>query len=116
MHPIVLKAVEDQQFSNPVPVGQPIGDPIAQARTAGEYNLQGTAAETGIWECTPGSFRRGIKEAEYSYIISGDGSFTPDGGEPLAFRSGDTLCFPPDCQGTWTIRETVRKSYVIFAR
>lgn len=115
MHPIVIPAVSETQFSDPVPVGTPVGDSVAHARLAGERDLPGVAASTGIWECSPGSFRRGVKQAEYSFIIIGEGSFTPDGGEPLPFRAGDTLCFPPDCQGTWTIRQTVRKSYVIFA-
>lgn len=110
MKPVVLAAVTEEQFSEPAPVG----DSGAHSRSAGQHSLQGANAETGIWECTPGSFRRGVKEAEYSYIISGAGSFTPDGGEPLEFRAGDTLCFPPDSQGVWSIRETVRKSYVIF--
>lgn len=114
MKPVVLNAAQDHHFSQPAAVGQPLGKPVAQARTACEHPLQGVAAETGIWECTPGAFRRGVKEAEYSYIISGEGSFTPDGGAPLEFRAGDTLCFPPGSQGVWTIRQTVRKSYVIF--
>lgn len=114
MKPVVLNAAQEHQFSQPSPVDQPLGEPVAHARTACEHRLEGTGAETGIWECTPGVFRRGVKEAEYSYIISGEGSFTPDGGEPLAFRAGDTLCFAPDSQGIWTIRQTVRKSYVIF--
>lgn len=110
MKPVVLAAVTEQQFS----ARTPVGDSAALSRSAGEHSLQGANAQTGIWECTPGRFRRGVKAAEYSYIISGAGSFTPDGGEPLEFRAGDTLCFPPDSQGLWTIRETVRKSYVIF--
>lgn len=114
MQPVLIKAVTEAQFSQPAPVAQPVGETIAQASTAGEHSLIGAAAETGIWQCTPGSFRRGVKQAEYSYIISGEGSFTPDGGAPLAFCAGDTLCFPPDSQGTWEIRQTVRKSYVIF--
>lgn len=110
MNPVVLSAVTEEHFSEPTPVG----DSTAHSRSAGQHSLQGVAAETGIWECTPGSFRRGVKQAEYSYIISGEGSFTPDGGEPLEFRAGDSLCFPPDSQGVWCIRQTVRKSYVIF--
>lgn len=110
MNPIVIPAVSEEQFSSPTP----LGDSGAHSRSAGQHSLPGANAETGIWECTPGSFRRGVKEAEYSYIISGAGSFTPDGGVPLEFRAGDSLCFPPDSQGTWTIRQTVRKSYVIF--
>ncbi|MFV3402688.1 MULTISPECIES: cupin domain-containing protein [Pseudomonas] len=114
MQPVVIKAVTDAQFSDALAVAKPVGDGLAHTRTAGQYDLPGVEASTGIWECTPGSFRRALKQAEYSYIISGEGSFTPDGGQPLEFCAGDTLCFPEDCQGTWVVRRTLRKSYVVF--
>ncbi|WP_225316340.1 cupin domain-containing protein, partial [Pseudomonas aeruginosa] len=38
---------------------------------------------TGIWECTPGRFRRQVEQAEYSYIVSGEGRFTPDEGQAV---------------------------------
>ncbi|MNR32222.1 Cupin domain protein [compost metagenome] len=53
-------------------------------------------------------------EAEYSYIVSGEGSFTPDGGESIEFRAGDALYFPANTEGTWDIRQALRKTYLIF--
>ncbi|MDZ3991095.1 cupin domain-containing protein [Pseudomonas sp. Teo4] len=114
MQPVVIKAVAEAQFGQSVAVGKPLGEVIAHTRSAGEHNLEGAEAVTGIWECTPGTFRREVMQAEYSYIISGEGSFTPDQGEALEFRAGDTLCFPPNSEGTWVVRQTLRKSYVIF--
>ncbi len=69
---------------------------------------------TGIWECTPGRFRRQVEQAEYSYIVSGEGRFTPDEGQAVEFRAGDALYFAVATQGTWDIRQTVRKTYLIF--
>lgn len=55
------------------------------------------AAETWLWECSPGRFE-------------------PDAaGEPaVEFRAGDTLFFPPETRGVWEIREAVRKVYVML--
>ena len=70
---------------------------------------------TGIWECTPGQFRRSVAGAEVMYILTGACTFTPEGGEPHEIRAGDTLFFPSNTHGVWDIRETVRKVYVVFA-
>ena len=69
----------------------------------------------GIWECTPGRFARQLVEAEVMHILAGCGRFTPTSGEPIEFRSGDTLFFPADTTGEWDIRETVRKVFVVLA-
>jgi uncharacterized cupin superfamily protein len=72
--------------------------------------------ETGIWECTPGRWRRQIVEQEFCHFISGRGTFTPDGGEPIAFQAGDAFLLPQNSLGIWDIQETVRKTYVIIER
>uniref|UniRef100_UPI000666B36B cupin domain-containing protein n=1 Tax=Pseudomonas aeruginosa TaxID=287 RepID=UPI000666B36B len=59
-------------------------------------------------------FRRQVEQAEYSYIVSGEGRFTPDEGQAVEFRAGDALYFAAATQGTWDIRQTVRKTYLIF--
>lgn len=67
----------------------------------------------GIWECTPGKLQRHIAEAEFSYIIEGEGSFTTDKGEKIEFGPGDSLYFAPNTKGEWEIKTTVRKAYFI---
>lgn len=42
------------------------------------------------------------------------GSFTPDAGDPIHFQAGDALYFAANSLGTWDIRETVRKTYLIL--
>jgi uncharacterized protein len=69
----------------------------------------------GIWECTPGRFARQLAQAEVMHILKGHGRFTPTRGEPVEFRSGDTLFFPAHTPGEWDIRETVRKVFVVLA-
>lgn len=110
--PVLIRVENDSAFSAPAAVGAPTSDEIAHARTAG--NTQTPAGNAGIWECTPGRFRRQVAQAEYSYFISGEGSFTPDGGGTVEFRAGDSIWFAPDTQGEWDIRQTVRKAYLIL--
>jgi len=91
---------------------EPIGTPVAAAATyaaAGQGGLN-----TGVWECSPGRFRRQVMEREFSHFISGHGFFIPDEGEPIELRAGDAILFPANCHGTWDIRETLRKSFVII--
>lgn len=69
--------------------------------------------DTGLFECTSGTYRRSVKEAEVMHILSGSGRFTPDGEATVHFRGGDTLFFAANTQGTWEVDETMRKVYVI---
>lgn len=90
----------------------PIGDIVARQATSQHQEIDGVSA--GVWESTPGIFRRFLKNREFSHIISGWCIFTPDGGEPVEIRAGDAVLFPANCEGVWDIRETLRKTYVLF--
>jgi uncharacterized cupin superfamily protein len=70
--------------------------------------------KTGIWEATPGRFRRAVMDAEFSHFIAGHATFVADDGQIFEFREGDAAFFPPGTQGTWTIHDTLRKTYVIW--
>lgn len=73
-----------------------------------------TSVDTGIYQITPGTYRRAVKQAEIMHFIAGRGRFTPDGAETIQFQSGDTLFFEANTEGTWEILETMRKIYVIL--
>ncbi|MBR2691929.1 MAG: cupin domain-containing protein [Aquamicrobium sp.] len=109
MSPTLIRA---DAFGAPVAVSRPTSEPAALFRTAADQEIP--VGSTGFWECTPGRFRRQVPQAEYSYFISGQGSFTPDGGEPIPFRAGDAIYFAANTEGEWNIIETVRKTYLIF--
>jgi hypothetical protein len=69
---------------------------------------------TGIWECTPGSFpsqRDGI--CELMTFLAGDATIIDADGTKHEIRPGVVRFFPDGWQGTWDIRETVRKTYTI---
>lgn len=70
--------------------------------------------DTGIFECSTGSYRRSVRQAEIMHFLNGSGSFTPDGEETLTFKAGDSFFFEENTQGTWVIETQMRKLYVIF--
>ena len=70
--------------------------------------------QTGIWECTPGSFpsrRDGF--CELMHFVAGDATITDAGGAQREVRPGTVIFVPDGWEGVWDIRETVRKTYVI---
>jgi len=70
--------------------------------------------QTGIWECTPGSFpskRDGC--CELMHFVAGDATITDADGTVREVRPGAVIFVPDGWQGTWDIRETVRKTYTI---
>ncbi|MDD2048986.1 cupin domain-containing protein [Pseudomonas putida] len=98
------------QESNPVAV--PLGEPVSIASVTAVERSDGV--ETGIWECTPGRWRRQIVQQEFCHFIKGRCTFTPDGGEPLTIEAGDAIMLPANSTGIWDIEETVRKTYVLI--
>lgn len=92
----------------------PIGDIVASQSTAQHQINEEVGASIGVWESTPGVFRRHLKNREFSHIVSGWCFFTPDGGESVELRAGDAVLFPENCEGTWDIRETLRKTFLLF--
>ena len=65
-------------------VGQPLSEPPCQLRGTKIVAPIPNAPEIGLWECAPGAYRRQTRSAETMHIISGEATFTPDGGEPVA--------------------------------
>ena len=45
------------------PVGEPVGQPVPALRGQGAHE----GPDVGVWECSPGRFRRQIKSAELNY-------------------------------------------------
>lgn len=115
MLPIVVREDDKEKFTPPAPVASPVGMPVAMSCTAGHRTVPDGRGTTGVWECSIGRFRRQVAEAEYSFIIDGEGSFTPDGCAPIEFCAGDALYFPANTQGEWEILKVVRKAYLILS-
>lgn len=99
-------------LGEPGAVGAPLGERLSQVATASITRDDGV--EAGVWECTPGRWRRQIVQQEFCHFIQGRCTFTPDGGEPLHIQAGDAVMFPANTTGIWDVKETVRKSYVLI--
>ncbi|MCR5880669.1 cupin domain-containing protein [Phenylobacterium sp. J367] len=96
----------------PVPVKVPLGEPVAATRTT---SFNGAAASArGVWECSPGTWRRQVLQAEFCTFLEGEAVFEPDEGEPLHIRAGDAVYFPANTGGIWRIQTTLRKTFVVF--
>ena len=111
---IVIKNAVQSKLGAPAPAKMPVGDLIAQQKTAQDQECSDIQANIGIWESSPGKFKRHIAQREFSHIIKGRCTFTPEGGEPIELCEGDAVLFPADCQGVWDIQEDFRKTYCIF--
>lgn len=95
-------------------VGLPLSEPACQLRGQKMVLPLNNQPEVGLWECSPGRFRRQVVSAETMHVVSGDAVFTPDGGTPVALHQGDVYFFPANTTGEWEIRSTLRKVYVLF--
>ena len=101
-------------LSAPVPAPVPVGEPIPAVRSHSIASQANARTRTGVWECSPGRFRRQVLQAEFSHFLCGECSFTPDGGETMEIRPGDALFFPANSLGIWDIRTTTRKVFIVF--
>lgn len=91
----------------------PLSEPACKTRGISKTIVGRDDVQTGVWECSPGRFRRKNPHGEFMYILSGECTFTSDEGEVLNIKAGDTLFFSPSTEGVWDIKSTVRKVYVL---
>ena len=97
------------------PVSHPLSMPACEVRGLLQIIPGKESVDTGIWECSPGRFRRAVSDAEVMHFVKGRCTFIPDGGAPpIRIAAGDTLFMPPNTYGVWEIDETVRKTYVLL--
>jgi uncharacterized cupin superfamily protein len=70
----------------------------------------------GVWECGPGEFTAArSRTTEVCHIISGSGIAAGEDGISAEVGPGSLLVLPQGWRGTWVVRETIRKTYVIVA-
>ena len=95
------------------PVPAPIGEPVS--RTSGRllHRDEDGSNETGVWVCTPGTWRCTVERDEFCHFLSGRCRYTADAGEVLEIEGGDAAFFPAGWSGTCVVSETVRKTYMI---
>jgi uncharacterized protein len=64
-----------------------------------------------IWSKEASSFPWHYDEMETCYLLAGEVTVTPDGGEPVEIGKGDLVTFPAGMSCRWDIRSPVRKHY-----
>jgi len=93
----------------------PVGDrPRSTLGSAEAWAAPDGSVETGTWEAAPGTFARAIVDAEFCHFVRGHATFLTEDGRRFEFKGGDAAYFPPRTHGTWTIHETLRKTYCIW--
>jgi len=114
MQPVLISNAAKIVLADVGPVSMPLSQPVAHLKCAEAVSLPEKQVEAGVWECSPGVWRRQVKQAELCHFVSGYCFFTPEGGHAMEIRAGDAVFFPPNSQGVWDVKETVRKTYVTF--
>lgn len=110
----VVRQAESSDLGEATSAKFPVGELIAMQRSAQDQTSEDIQASVGVWESSPGKFKRYLPNREFSHIIKGWCVFTPEGGEPIELRAGDAVMFPANCQGEWDIKEDFRKTYCLF--
>ncbi len=64
-----------------------------------------------IWTKEPSTFPWSYDDKETCYLLEGDVTVTPEGGQPVRFGAGDLVTFPHGMSCVWEIRLAVRKHY-----
>lgn len=68
-------------------------------------------ADWPIWTKEVSSFPWQYDAEEVCYLLAGDVTVTPDGGEAVRFGKGDLVTFPAGMSCHWEIHQAVKKHY-----
>ena len=64
-----------------------------------------------IWEKEASEFPWYYDAKETCYLLEGEVTVIPDGGDPVSFGAGHLVTFPAGMSCTWKISKAVRKHY-----
>jgi uncharacterized cupin superfamily protein len=93
------------------PLASVEGNPRAAIRTL----YRDDEVEGGVWEVTPGVFAgENAGFAEQMYVLAGEATVTSEDGSSVELRPGVWFVAREGWRGTWDVRTTVRKLYLIW--
>lgn len=69
--------------------------------------------EWPIWTKEESTFPWTYEQKEMCYVLRGEFTVTPDGGEPVRIGPKDLVTFPKGMSCTWEIHKAVRKHYYL---
>jgi uncharacterized cupin superfamily protein len=64
-----------------------------------------------IWEKEVSEFPWQYADTEVCYILEGEVTVTPEGGQPVTIYPGDLVTFPKGMSCNWKISKNIRKHY-----
>lgn len=100
------------------PLGPPLAEVLGaeiQTRIAVPFTSDDSRILSGVWEAEPGLSRwEFLERGEVIHVLEGRMIVTEDGGQPVTLEAGTAGFFPIGWQGTWEIKERIRKFFVIF--
>jgi uncharacterized protein len=69
--------------------------------------------ESGLWQCTPGTWPLEIPRDELCHFILGRATYTHESGEIIAVSAGTLVHFRAGWKGTCQVHETMRNVYML---
>jgi uncharacterized cupin superfamily protein len=71
------------------------------------------AVESGLWVCTPGSWRLSLPGDELCYFLAGRATYTEHNGETIDVAAGSVVHFPSGWTGRCDVQERLRNTYML---
>lgn len=71
------------------------------------------AVESGLWVCTPGSWRLSLPGDELCYFLAGRATYTEHNGETIDVAAGSVVHFPSGWTGRCDVQEQLRNTYML---
>lgn len=114
---IVLTPLRHQAAatSTQLPPAAPKPTSLTEQTEASSILWSSATTDVGIWECEPGRFTADRSAStEICQVLTGTAQVTGEDGTTAELGPGSLLVLPRGWRGTWTIHETLRKTYVIL--
>jgi uncharacterized cupin superfamily protein len=102
-------------FDDLIDWGNQAGMVAGQSHSSGRLLFKGpnNQPETGIWVCTPGTWRLSIPRDEFCHFVSGRATYTSDEGDVIEVSPGTAVTFLAGWTGTCAVHETMRNIYML---
>lgn len=84
---------------------------IVEKPTPERLNELGVKQWPTTWSKEVSTFPWQYSSTEIAYILEGEVTVTPKGGEPVSFAAGDLVTFATGLDCIWEVKKPLRKHY-----
>jgi len=77
------------------------------------YKSRDGQTESGLWQCSAGSWPLSIPRDEVCHFVSGRADYVSASGEVIKVNAGTVALFPAGWKGICTVHETMRNVYML---